>query len=221
LARKADLDTGTTRRLLQTLLLRGFVGHNDATGQYFLTRKVIELSSAARTDHNLKEIGARYLRELANETGATSFLWQYAEGFALCIDRVRAATPNVDAAWFAVGAKTTLNGGGGPRVMLAFLSEDEKFQALSQKLIVRTPASISNPVTLVAHAELTKTRGWDLAIDDFVVGIAGLGVPIFTRDGTLAGSISISTLTTVFGDLQKPAYLDQLRAAALQIGNQL
>lgn len=131
LAKRTGLDVGTTRRLLQTLPVAGFVGHNGTTSNFFLTKKVLDLAMAVQTDHSLKEIGAAYLVDLAQNTGATAFLWLYSDGMALCADRVRAAIPNVEAAWFAVGAKTTLNGGGGPRTLLAFLPEDERARALS------------------------------------------------------------------------------------------
>jgi DNA-binding IclR family transcriptional regulator len=82
---------------------------------------------------------------------------------ALCVDRVRAAIPNVEAAWFAVGAKTTLNGGGGPRTHLAFLPEEERARVLSLPIVNRTPASVLDVDTLRAQADVIKLRGWDLA----------------------------------------------------------
>jgi DNA-binding IclR family transcriptional regulator len=221
LARVTALDAGTTRRLLQTLMVQGFVGYSETTSQYFLATKVLELGAAVQTDHGLKEVGARYLHDLAQRTRATAFLWLYSDGMALCIDRVRASIPNVDATWFAVGARTSLNAGGGPRVLLAHLSNQERAIALSQQMISRTPASQTDPETLSKLADAAKQRGWDLAVDDFVVGLAGLGVPIFSPDGELAGAISLSTLTSAFGNPTRPTHLSALQAAAAEIGRQL
>lgn len=221
LARQTGLDTGTTRRLLQTLVVQGFVGYSEATARYFLTQKILELGAAVQTDRGLKEVGANYLRQLSEKTGATTFLWLYSDGLALCIDRVRAAIPNVDAAWFSVGARTSLNCGGGPRVLLAYLSDEEREVALAKPMVSNTPASIVDAKVLSRLARKIRQRGWDLAVDDFVVGLAGLGVPIFAANGGLAGAISLSTLTVAFGDPNNPAHLKALQTVAEAIGDQL
>ena len=49
-------------------------------------------------------------------------------------DRVRASLPHVDATWFAVGAQAPLNCGGGPRVLLAYLDDEQRRLALSLEL---------------------------------------------------------------------------------------
>jgi len=66
----------------------------------------------------------------------------YADGHAVCIDRVRATIPDVDATWFTVGARTPMNCGGGPRVLFAFLDKEDRAKALEQPLLARTPKAL-------------------------------------------------------------------------------
>ncbi len=67
---------------------------------------------------------------------------------------------------------------------------------------------------LIAEADRIRKKGWDLAVDDFVVGLAGLGVPIFSKSDAVIGAISVSTLTTAFGNQKSPAHLTALQAVA-------
>jgi DNA-binding IclR family transcriptional regulator len=214
LAREADLDVGTTRRLLQTLMVTGFVDFNETAAKYRLTSRIRDLASAVEDFSDLRDIGRDYLDEISNRTHATAFLWTYADGHAVCIDRVRAAIPDVDATWFTVGARTPMNCGGGPRVLFAFLDKEDRAKALDQPFVARTPKSIVVKSELIAEADRIKKKGWDLAVDDFVIGLAGLGVPIFSKSGRLIGAISVSTLTTAFGNPKSPTHLTALQAVA-------
>ncbi len=221
LARSARLDKGTARRLLHTLALGNLVDHDPRTGLFSLAVGVLELASAVETGRDLREVAAPWLVEVAERTGATAFLWVHHEGTALCIERVRTPLPGIDASWFAVGSRTPLSCGGGPRVLLAFISPEERRLALSLDMPQRTPASQTDPELLGREAERIRAQGWELALDDFFVGLAGVGVPIFDRSGRLAGALSISTLTTVVVEDGRPRHLALLKQAAAEIGARL
>jgi DNA-binding IclR family transcriptional regulator len=221
LARAADLDMGTARRLLQTLVLAGLVEHDNRTALYSLSASVLEIAAAVHTGRELREVAAPYLSDIAETCGATAFLWVYHDGVAVCTERVRAAHPNIDVTWFTVGSRTPLNCGGGPRTLLAFISPDEREVALKRHLIARTGSSETDPAALRKAAEHIRSIGFELAIDDFVSGLAAVGVPIFDRSGTLAGSMSITSLTAQIVDNGRPRHLDLLLSAAQEIGRRL
>lgn len=221
LARATDLDKGTARRLLQTLMLAGWVRHDLGTACYALTTKALALAMAVETGGALRAAGTDALRDLARRTGGTAFLWMAEDGMALCLARALAPQPDVDAVWFSVGARAPMNCGAGPRVLLAGLSPQERNQALAVPLSVRTPASQTDRAALLHDAETIARRGWDLARDDFVIGLAGLGVPIRAHDGSMLGALSLSGVTSMFGDPAAPRHLQLLRRAAAQIAQQI
>lgn len=221
LAKSAGLDKGTARRLLHTLEKAGLIDHDGLTGLYSLGIGVLELASSVETGRELREIAAPYMSELSEQTGTTAYLWIHHEGHALCVERVRASIPNVDAAWFTVGSRAPLNSGGGPRALLGFVSPEELKHALSLELIKRTAKSQTNTKSLAREAAQIRQRGWELAVDDFVVGLAALGVPIFDRKGRLVGSLSITTLTAQLVQNGKPRFLDLLLKSATEIGSKI
>lgn len=218
LARASELDRGTARRLLHTLQLAGLVEHDERTGLYSLGVGVLELASAVEIGRDLREVAAPYLVDLANTTGAVAFLWTYSEGLALCLDRVKAEIPGIEATWFAIGARAQLNCGGGPKALLAFLPAHEREMALKREMLGRSPASVTDRDRLRAQAEHDRAVGWTLAVDDFVIGLSGLGVPIFDTRRQLIGALSISGLTSTFVGPPEPPYIRLLQKVAGEIG---
>lgn len=221
LARAAQLDKGTARRLLQTLVLAGWVRHDAGTGQYALTTRLLSVASAVETGGALRAAGTDLLHDLARQTGATAFLWIAEDGLALCLARAVAPQPDVDAVWFAVGARAAMNCGAGPKVLLAGLSRTERERALAMPFQIRTPASRTDRASLSEEADAIATRGWELARDDFVLGLAGLGVPIQGQDGSMLGALSLSGVSSLFGDPHAPRHLCLLRDAASRIARRV
>ncbi len=95
-------------------------------------------------------------------------------------------------------------------MLLGFIEETEREKAIGLPLEQRTPHAEIGPERLREQARNIRKRGWEFAKDDFVVGLAGLGVPILSPQGRLFGVVSISTLTTIHGDAGTPTYLSLL-----------
>jgi DNA-binding IclR family transcriptional regulator len=220
-AQIANLDKGTTRRLLHTLAVSGFIRFDEATQHYMLDAGVFEMASAVQIGRDLREIASPILAEVTAQTSAAAFLWVPRDGAALCLDRVRAPMLQIDAAWFAVGALAPLNCGAGPRIVLAHVSDEEREQGLSRELPQRTPFSETSVIKLRKAVEAIRRRGWELAKDDFFVGLAALGVPVFDRDGGFVAALSTTGLTADIVADGKPRHLETLQCAAERIGARL
>ncbi|TWG93490.1 IclR family transcriptional regulator [Mesorhizobium sp. J18] len=223
LARRAGLDKSTARRLLHTLATNELIEFDEQKQTYALGPGILLLVPAVNFGSELRDISAPILARLAEITGATSFLWTYFHGQALCLDRVKARDLHVDTQWSAVGTRIPLNCAGGPRVLLANLPPEERAKVLKGPLPRFTENTQTDPSLLeVAVAEIRR-RGWEFAVDDYAHGLSGLGVPVFNRAGELVASISITTLTPQFilDDEGKPRDLPVMLAAAAEIGARL
>ena len=195
LTKSTGLDKGTVRRLLHTLMATGLVAYDPRNVTYRLSADVLGLASAVELGRDLQEVAAPCLAELAEETRATAFLWVHHEGEALCVARARSTNPYVEAAWFNVGIRTPLNCGAGPRLILAYLDSLERALALALPLTKRTPLSQSDPDLLIREADRIRSRGWELAVDDFVVGLAAMAVPVLDAHSRFVAAVSLTTLT--------------------------
>ena len=222
LTRHTGLDKSTTRRLLQTLATAEFIEFDDRTKTYALGPGILLLVPGVRYGSDLRDIAAPILARLSERTGATSFIWTYFRGFALCLDRVKGPDLHIVTPWSAIGTRIAMNCAGGPRVLLAFLPREERAHVLSGPLPRHTVHTVTDPAALEAAADDIRQRGWEFAVDDYTLGLSGLGAPVFDHAGALAGSISITALTPQFVMQDgKPRDLPLVLEAAAEISARL
>lgn len=217
LARAADLDKGTARRLLYTLALSGLVEYDESRKTYSLTLGLLELASGLHRGAGLQTYARPVLTELAELIGGTAFLWVADHGTAICLDRV--ITPqSIITTLITVGNRVPMNCGAALRVLLAYIPEEEREQALAGPLARWTPASETRPEVLRAICARIREQGYEFVADDFISGLAALGVPVFAGDGQFRGAISITNLTDRFEMQQgRPVLLEPMLAAARRL----
>lgn len=218
-AQAAALDKGTARRLLLTLIEAGLVRQEPHTQRYALTLRVVELAAAVQTG-GLREEARPVMARLAGETGATVFL-SVADGpGALCLERVHGHDP-VRVQWWGVGSHLPWNCGAGPRLLLAFMDPAEAAAALRQPRAL-TPQSETDMARLRDHLAAVRARGFEVTVDDVVVGLAAIAVPVRDADGRIAAALSLGGLSNVLlGADGGPRWLDRLHAAATEISSHL
>lgn len=220
-SRRSGLGKSTTRRLLNTMRLLDWVEFQENTQTYTLGIGLLTFIPVLGFGRDIGDIAAPILAQLSEETDATSFLWIFFRGEAMCIDRVRAGNVSIGS-WSTVGTRVPLHCGGGPRVVLAYQPEEVRKGVLDQPLRKHTPRTETDPRQLDASCAQIRSRGWELAADDHIVGLSGLGVPVLNYQGAFVASISISTVTPQLPLIDgKPKYLETVKQAANEISARL
>ncbi len=214
-AQAAALDKATARRLLKTLMEDGLVRQDRATQRYSLTLGVIQLAAAVHTG-GLREEARPAMAQLVKETGATAFLSVPGDEGALCLERVHGHDP-VQVQWWAVGNYMPWNCGAGPRLLLA-LNDGDRVMTVTRHFRALTPKSEMDPQRLREHFGQVRARGYEVAIDDVVLGLSAIAVPVRDGRGTLVAALSLGGLThLILKDNGEPRSLDKLKAAAAEI----
>jgi len=222
LTRLGGLDKGTTRRILQTLAAGDFIEFDEPTKTYSLGPGILLLMPAVRYGSDLRDIAAPVLSRLAEQCGATSYLWAYFDGFAVCLDRVKSPHLHIDTLRSGIGTRVTLNHSAAPRILLAYLPAEERARVLGAPLERPTDKSIVDPAALETIAAQIRSRGWEFVTDDYMLGMSALGAPVLDRKGELVASISIASLTPQFDMVDgRPALLPLVQKAAMEIGARL
>lgn len=219
-AAAAELDKGTARRLLLTLMKSDFVSQDTKTQQYQLGRAIRELAANVSDGLDIRTASFSVLSDLAAELHVTVFLSIYEEGNAICLERLH-DMKGIEVHWWPVGGTLPLNCGGAPKLLLAFQSQEEIARVMQQPLVALTPKSTVDSAQLLRHLGDIRRRGWELAVDDVVVGLTALAVPLRDRRGTVVGAISLAGLTPQMVTRGRPAHLKPLRAAAEAISRKL
>ena len=222
LTQVTGLNKATVRRLLHTLEIAGLVAYNGQEQTYSLTLDLVDLASHVHQGRDLITLARPFLSELADLCAGISFLWVFDKAGGVCLDRVVASSSFITA-FIAPGNRSELNCGAGPRVVLAHIQDDERAVVLKQPQARRTPFSLFAPAELQARCMLIRQQGYEFVADDFIAGLAALGVPIFSRDGRFVGALSITNLTDRFemSAEGEPLWLAAMQDAAAKLGNRL
>lgn len=220
LTHATGLNKATVRRLLHTLEVAGLVAHHDQEQTYSLTLDLVDLASRVHQGRDLVTLARPFLSELADLCAGISFLWVFDKSAGICLDRVVASSSFISA-FIAPGNRTSLNCGAGPRVILAYASAAERAAALKQPQPQRTSASLTDPAMLEKRCTQIRQKGYEFVSDDFILGLAALGVPIFDRSGQVIAAISITNLTDRFsvGDDGTLKWLKPMQKASARLSS--
>lgn len=208
IAEKASLDRGTARRLLLTLMGEGAVLQDEDSGLYSLGPMIRRLARSL-VDVDLRQVVAPQLRILAAELGLTVFLSEYRDHSAICLDRYH-DHKGMEVHFWPIGGSLQANFGGAPKLLLAWQSDEEINLALARPLTALTAKSCVDRRRLRAHLKVIRKRGWELAVDDVVVGLTALAVPLLDMQDQLRGCISIAGLNSQMAKRGVPVHLSRL-----------
>ena len=111
--------------------MSGLVQFDKATQHYMLDASVVEIALAVQLGQVLREVAPPILTQETSKTPTAAVLWVSHEGSVLCLDHIRPPMLQINATSFAVHALAPLNCGGGPRIVVAFVSDEERELGLS------------------------------------------------------------------------------------------
>jgi len=219
-ASAAKLDKGTARRILLTLVQDGFAVLDPQSQKYSLGLEILKLAGAVPERRDLRQIASTILSRLAKTTGSTVFLSVYHDGSAICLDQFH-SDRSVEVRWWIVGGQLPMNCGAAPRVLLAYLPDDEVSRVLARGTTRLTPFTTTEPKALMEELEAVRRNGWSVAVDDVYEGLAAIAMPVFDPDGTLVAAVSLTGLTPSIIRNGQPSFLDELRNAVRDISASL
>jgi len=216
IAQRARLDKATARRLLRTLMAERLIEQAAAGGVYSLGVGVLELAAGVAPAGDLRQRAEPVLAALAEATGGTAFLGVVHEGAAVCVARADGRSAIQVRSW-SVGGRLPLHCGAGPRVLLAYLPASEQRRILSRRLEALTPATPVDARRLAALLPRIRERGWEIAVDDVVEGLASVAVPVRDAAGRVIATISVTGLHAQMLQDGSPRHLPAAQEAARRL----
>ncbi len=194
LARKFNMNRSRMFRIFKTLERRGFVVYEPKTETYRLGQKLFSIGQNIRSRISLRSEAEEVLKNLAAETGDCSYLIILSGTSAIVVDRYLG--DNMLQLSAPIGSVLPLHTGAAPKILLAFMAEDQLNQILDEiQLSAFTPNTITNKD--IFRKELSEIRKQGFAEDDedFEIGAYAFGAPVFNHEGNIVAGISISTPT--------------------------
>ncbi len=191
----SGFNPSTCHHLITTLVKRGYVGQNPRGRTYFISNKVLELSSSRLRQFDITGIASPILKKLAQLTGESVHL-EALQGYELTtlakLDSTRPVRVGIDGPGKANAAHATATG----KAILAWLPETEIARLISEKGLTRfTEKTITDIAGLMEELRLVRRNGFALDNEEFQPDVTCVGSAIRDHAGAVIGSISCSIPT--------------------------
>ena len=143
-ARAADLDPGTAFRMLNTLVMLGYVARVPDSKRFRLTMKVVDLGLHAIGRSDLRELARPILRSLVGEISEAASLGVMDGADVLYVERVRAGLTRLGVD-IRIGTLIPASVGIIGHAMLAFLPQRDRELFGEREVRSRQPVRVRHP----------------------------------------------------------------------------
>jgi DNA-binding IclR family transcriptional regulator len=177
--------------LLRALTARGYLAQGRA-GEYRLGASALDLGATTPVQRELVEVARPVAADLMRRTGETVFLSTLSSDRTgiVYVDKVESDQVIRYAA--GVGDRRPLHATSSGKVILAFLSDEEREEIMRSLSLARhTDRTVTSLPALRASLEEIRRAGVCVTIDELVPGASGIAAPVFDRYGRVAGACAI------------------------------
>lgn len=215
IARETGLGKNKTFRILATIEKHRLV-QRDEDGAYRLGIRFLSFGERVRSQTDLLRAAQPAMDRLARETGESIFLGVIDGHEALCVD-ARESRRSIRL-YARVGRRAPLYVGGVPKVLLAFLPEQEREARLDEiELEPYTEHTTVDRAELAVLLAQVREQGYIVSADDLDLGAHSIAAPIWDYRGRVVAAISIAGPSARFTDAAIRRYVDLVCEAAADI----
>lgn len=220
IAKAIGLTQATTHRLLQSLVAEHMVEQDAATKRYRLSIDFFALAAQAGNSMDLRGLCRPAMLRLCASLGDTIFLLVRSGFDAVCLDRSEGPFP-IRSFTGDIGGRVALGMGQGGMAILAFLPEAEREEVIRYNLPRVREFGVYDEVYLRTEIERVRELGYAGRNTNLLDGMAGVGVPVFDREGRAVAALSVGTLSSRLTPDRLPTVADLLKREAKAIGLQI
>lgn len=191
ISERLDLYKSNVHNIISTYEQFGYIERNTENGKYRLGTKILELSYIINSNLGLHNAIQPPMSALSVEVNEVIYFAVPKGARIMYLEGVYPATSFNARSMAGETAEMYCTSLG--KAILAFLPPDQAIKAISeQSMRAHTPNTITDRNALLNELELTRKRGYSIDNMEHEFGIKCVGVPVFRRDGSLLGAMSIS-----------------------------
>ncbi len=181
----------TIHRMLLTLESLGYVQQNPQSLGYRASIKVFELGGKVVQNLNLIQIAKPLMIKLSEKTGETINLGILDDTDVICVDKVESNQHLKLDQPIGYRAKAYHTGMG--KVILAYLSEEERARLFAKHIVATGISKSPKPVSAIEE-DLKRVREQGYAVDneEYILGVRCVGAPIFGYNRKVVAGLSIA-----------------------------
>ena len=191
ISERLEIYPSTIHRILDTLKHWGYVEQDSHTQKYQLGLKALELGMAKLHQMDLVREAAPYLKELVNQCNETVHLGVLEEGEVLYLAKEESSQTIRMISY--VGKRAPLHCTSLGKVLLAYLSAEERKKILGEKVLPRlTEKTITDKRELEKELNKVKKQGFALDRGENEKDVRCIAAPIRNYQGEVIAAVSIS-----------------------------
>jgi IclR family pca regulon transcriptional regulator len=192
LARRANLDNATTFRLLNTLVMLGYVQKVGDSRKFRLTLKCLDLGFNAIGRSDLRTQARPILRGLVGEVNEAASIGVLEGTEVVYIERMQAGMTRLGVD-VRIGSRVPVHSTAIGHAIVGFLPRAEQERILAaaprKKMTERT---ITDVKALLKRLKQVRERGYAIADQENVTGLCVLAAPILDTDGFPVAGLSVA-----------------------------
>jgi DNA-binding IclR family transcriptional regulator len=220
LSERLGLSKAQVLRIVTTLEAGGYLTRDPDTKRYRLGVHLFHLGTVARLQMDLRRIAQPLLRWLLEETQETAALFVPDPLGPICVDVLQ--SPKAMRVFAQLGSRMPWNAGTSPKVILAYLPDEERERILAHAELKRyTPFTVTTVDALQEVLCRIRRDGYHIGNRDLDEGAMGIGAPIFDHAGRIAGAIAVAAPATRLPDHEVARFVDVVQTATAEISRQL
>ena len=189
LARRLGFGKSTVHRILQTLLLDGYV-ERTPDDRYRLSLRFYEIGLQVAVGNELRELAHPILERLRNETGETAHLAVLAALDVVYVDRLE--SPHTLRTLTRLGRRRAAHATSSGKCLLAFGAPADVKRVIAGGLPRLGPRTITTRQLLIQALNEVRTQGYAVSVEESALGFASVGAPIFAADHQCIAAISVA-----------------------------
>lgn len=191
LARRLDLSTSTTHRLLATLVSENLVEQDPETGRYQLGLAVYDLIAAVSPGYDLTEAVLPPMTMLRNRTGETVQVGVLDGREVVYVERLEST--HTLRMFLDVGRRNWAHSTGTGKVLLAHLPADVLDRTLQDwELVCQTANTITDHTALRRALASIRDVGYAQNYEESEIGAVSVGAPIRDPSGIVVAALSVA-----------------------------
>lgn len=192
IARRASLDNATTFRLLNTLVMLGYVEKVEDSRKFRLTLKCLDLGFNAIARSDLRTQARPVLRSLVGEVNEAASIGVLEGVEVVYIERMQAGMTRLGVD-VRIGSRVPVHSTAIGHAIVGFLPRKEQERILAsaprKKMTERTVTDVK---TLLRRLKEVRERGYAVADQENVTGLCVLAAPILDTDGFPVAGLSVA-----------------------------
>ena len=217
IARQLGESKAKVHRHLSTLRSLGVVEQEKTSEKYRLGWKLFQLGQAAFEQFDLKSIAEPHMGKLRDLTNQSVVLAVPSGGEAMVIASLDNSSDTSLRISAVPGAKPPTTASAQGRIVLAYASAEHQDKLLSGPIKSYNDKSLSEVSIIKERLEVIKSRLYETAIEEVMLGFSTVAAPIFDADNKLIGTVGIIGSVQYIADPPNPQQIAHVQSCAATI----